>query len=274
VGVVVAVMTAILATVLLHRGEPGPPAGAVAASDPGPARTVGRLRVTQVQTACCYIEGQVSYLRLTSDGDIVFERDFRTLDATQPLVSEPLPSGPYRLGSWQRPCEASCPPVPDPTGELSANRGALGPPTDGCEAQVTVRPGHQLGVTVQFAPFRGCTVSVGKSAPTSSIPDVVALRAQYPGCGNDFGPGKLGAAPRRCLLSAYEQGLPAELAVFKPPNSNAPELRLYRVNADRSVEVFTHPADGSRWLRITCGSLAETNQALEARRCGTPKQLK
>ena len=88
----------------------------------------GRLRISQHQTSCCYIEGQVSHLIVRDgDGKEVVNRTFQTVDPASPVVDRELAPGRYEIESYQQPCNGNC--------------GYLDPPTDRCVQSVAVGRG-------------------------------------------------------------------------------------------------------------------------------------
>ena len=112
---------------------------------PGTDVESGRLRISQHQTSCCYIEGQVSHLIVRdADGKEVVNRTFQTVDPGSPVVDRELEPGRYEIESYQQPCNGNC--------------GYLDPPTDRCVQSVAVRAGGDLILTVEFAPGEGCRI--------------------------------------------------------------------------------------------------------------------
>jgi hypothetical protein len=109
---------------------------------PGPGLTA-QLRIHQRQTACCYIEGQVSYLVVRDeDGNVVVEQEFTRSRPNRPAVDVQLAPGRYIVTSYQRPCDGNC--------------GYLDPPTDRCKTTITLAPDDIVLMTVEFAPGQGC----------------------------------------------------------------------------------------------------------------------
>lgn len=145
--------------------------GPVTASDAGgqadpDAASSGRLEVVQ-ELECCYIEGSVSHVRLeTVGGQVVAENEFGSGPLIQPALEvTALPAGSYVLESWQRPCEAACPP-----------QGGLDPETDRCEVEFGVAAQDRVEALVEVTPGRGCTITVGdRAAQTTGDGAVHAL---------------------------------------------------------------------------------------------------
>lgn len=115
------------------------------------SEATGALKAVQ-ELECCYIEGSVSYVRLaTVDGQAVAENEFGAGPLIQPALEvTALPAGRYVLESWQRPCEAACPP-----------QGDLDPETDRCEAELDVEAEERLEALIEVTPGQGCTITVG-----------------------------------------------------------------------------------------------------------------
>lgn len=122
-----------------------------ASSPVADAGATGALEAVQ-ELECCYIEGSLSNVRLqTSDGQVVAENEFGAGPLIQPALKvTALPTGSYVLESWQRPCEAACPP-----------QGGLDPETDRCEAELDVAAEERLEVLIEVTPGEGCTITVG-----------------------------------------------------------------------------------------------------------------
>lgn len=120
-----------------------------AQASPGPAATAGaaagagQLLITQVRVGTAVpIEGAFAYIRLErAGGGTVAER--RLPDSGKLTLT--VPSGVYRLMSWQRTCDANC--------------GNLDPPGNHCARPVTLRKGEQLQavIRVDFA-SSGCVI--------------------------------------------------------------------------------------------------------------------
>jgi len=124
----------------------------------------GTLVVTQDQIDCCYTEGQISFIRVTGNGESV-ERWVGPGGTRKVIAQLDLPAGGYTVESWQRPCSGSCPRL-DEEGSPIEGTGALDPPADGCSGTVEVSAGETLDVLVQFAPGQGCAVE----AHTDGLP--------------------------------------------------------------------------------------------------------
>lgn len=149
----------------------------------GPAPTIGptpdggtgvaRLHVEQVfADNTGYIEGSFSYLEVhdASTGEMVIEEVF-TGDAPAVLDRELAP-GSYRLVSYQRPCEASCPDL----------GGGLDPPTDRCESVFDAAADTTTVATITVSPGQGCAIRLepvaSADAPAPPCPsEAVAVSA-------------------------------------------------------------------------------------------------
>jgi len=90
----------------------------------------------------------VWYVRIeNSKGAIVTEEAFPSGSI---YVDSPLPKGKYRVISWRRPCETTCP----TTGE-----SGLGPLADVCGALVHVSVDKSVRVEVAINPDETCQIS-------------------------------------------------------------------------------------------------------------------
>lgn len=108
--------------------------------------TSATLSVQQVldTSGALYIEGSLGYLRLVdAGGSTVFEK---RLDPEKLAVSREVPAGEYVLQSWQRPCDGNC--------------GYLDPPTDRCDATLTLAPDSDVHVMITLRPANGCEMTV------------------------------------------------------------------------------------------------------------------
>lgn len=215
-----------------------------------------RLRVTQHQTACCYIEGQMSYLQLRNEsGGLVVDKAFRNQDMIQPVIDERLPVGTYTLYSWQRP--------------FGGNPGILDPPSDECEMTVELLPQSETFVTAAFAPGDGCTMTRTDQPLQSTIPDRFAFREELMSCGEDFPqPVELGiqgrSPARTCFLEIYENGGQAEVAIWARVSERAIRPGYHRILPDRRIEVFVTPENtraGDVWAYYQCNGLNAVDNA-------------
>jgi hypothetical protein len=121
----------------------------------------GRLRIGQHQTACCYIEGQISYLIVRdAAGESVVEHEFTGSNAANPVIDVHLPAGSYEVESYQRPCDGNC--------------GYLDPPTDRCVDSVVLPPDGDVFLTVEFAPGEGCEFIRAEQPSGTTAASVVA----------------------------------------------------------------------------------------------------
>ena len=203
-----------------------------------PAGPTGTLRVTQVQTACCYTEGQVSYLSITGpDGPVITDRSFRPLANRAVLYSVLLASATYEVVSYQRPCDGNC--------------DHLDGPTDRCSGLFEVAPGAPIAVVVQFAPGKGCTMSIDPTV-ASVIPDEIALAGERRDCGvdNPFPP----HPARQCLADAYNAGVAAQVTTHASPNY------VQVVRFDNGIitvyqQALGPPSSPSPWTVQTCARL-------------------
>jgi hypothetical protein len=106
-----------------------------------------RLSVDQTIVGdALYIEGSVSYVRLVRRGGGVALQ--KKLDARSHAVFR-VPSGRYRLSSWQRPCDGNC--------------SYLDPPTDRCSRAFVAGGGARLRAKILLRPGRGCRIVLSRS---------------------------------------------------------------------------------------------------------------
>lgn len=128
------------------RGPSGPSTLAATSSP----NSTSRLVVDQRRVGgALYTEGAFSYLTIeTSDGRPVLEEEFTDTRLTRPLVDKILPAGSYRMSSFQRPCEASCP--------SPGAAGTLDPATDRCSVTFDLLEGQSLSASVELRPGEGC----------------------------------------------------------------------------------------------------------------------
>jgi hypothetical protein len=254
-----------------------------ATTAPGPTATI---RITQVETDCCYSEGQVSFLELSGNRGSVLSRGFVPAATSAVLAEVTVEPGTYALESWQRPCEGMCPSLDD-NGQPSDER-MLDPPVDRCAGEISVTADETTNVLITWAPGDDCAISFPATQPSSDVPDAVALRQPYPSCGTDFGlqdiadQGEPAPAPRsndqrRCFYDAYVEGREAELEAYEPTDD--PELMrrlVYRLDGDGQIDVFYEDApDWTSWFHYTCTGLEEapTGYEFETVGCTIPEPL-
>ncbi len=261
------------------------------ASGSGNATTVdpthtATIRITQDQTDCCYTEGQISFLSLSSDGGAVIDRGYAPAASTSVLAQVAVEPGTYVLESWQRPCSASCPDL-DEDGQPIGDGGLDAGRAEQCSIEVVVTDGERSNVLITWAPGAGCEITLPETQPSSDVPDEIALRAPYPTCGTDYGLEELAYTmassstvlpneKRRCFLDAYSNGKPAELNSYEP-TEDPTILRhlIYRTGGD-DVEVFFEQATNwGSWSRYTCTGLeqASTGYEFETMSCSEPEAL-
>ena len=112
----------------------------------GQATGLLRIREVVVPGSPIPIEGELSYVRATPQGGGTARR------ARIPYGGKPvtlrLPAGSYLLAVWHRTCDANC--------------GMLDPPTDRCQARVSVRVGTTVAVTVRHRFGTPCRIAVGR----------------------------------------------------------------------------------------------------------------
>ena len=114
----------------------------------------GVLIVDQGRGPCFFTEGALPYVKLESaDGHVIVERLVRDTRCVLPLLRLQLQAGHYRLVSYQRPCEGSCP--------RRGGRG-LDPPTPQCAATLDITPEQTLTALVRPLGGRGCRIGVGE----------------------------------------------------------------------------------------------------------------
>lgn len=203
-----------------------------------PTGPTGILRVTQDQTACCYTEGQVSYLTITGpSGAVITDRSFRPLASRAVLYSVLLAPASYEVVSYQRPCDGNC--------------DHLGPIRDRCTGLFEVAPGAAIAVVVRFAPTKGCTMSIDPTVE-SQIPDEIALVGDRRDCGIDY----FHTSPRperKCFADAFSAGVAAHVVTNTPPNY----LDVVRYD-NGIITVFRNTpglAKTSTWSKQTCTGL-------------------
>lgn len=109
-----------------------------------------RIEQVLVSNGLFYTEGSYSYVRVAQPdgGQVVKKRLARARECSKSeCVSEAvlrLAPGEYRFVSFQRPCDGSC--------EL------LDPPTDRCDALITVKAAEALDVVITVRPGEGCKI--------------------------------------------------------------------------------------------------------------------
>ena len=122
----------------------------VGCSDSDPAEQRGRLTVFEsLPPHPPYVEGSLSFLRVVQLATKKVLVDGPRTDGTgvrgqDPLYSQPLPAGEYRLISYQRPCAGNC--------------KNLDPPADRCSSVVRLNAGEKLSVRVLLGQRGGCTI--------------------------------------------------------------------------------------------------------------------
>jgi hypothetical protein len=215
-----------------------------------PAGPTGILRVTQEQTACCYTEGQVSYLTITGpNGAVITDRSFRPLASKAVLYAVPLPSAAYEVVSYQRPCSGNC--------------DHLGGPKDQCSSAFDVAQGAVVAVVVRFAPAKGCTMSIDPTVE-SQIPDEIALVGDRRDCGIDYRTAS-SSPERKCFADAYSAGLPAHVVTNTSPNY------LDVVRFDNGIVTVYRKTPGlantSTWSVRTCIGLKPNKSGYELKGC-------
>ena len=220
-------------------------------TQPGAGSEAGRLRISQHQTSCCYVEGQVSHLIVrNADGNEIVNRAFQTVNPASPVVDLELDPGDYEVESYQQPCAGNC--------------DYLDPPTDRCVTSVAVGAGEDVFLTAEFAPGEGCRLERTEEPLPSPVPDEFALREPYRDCGLDFSLDSEDlsfGSERRCFIDANTAGEPAELSSYESGRDpDVPDFFVYRSNADRTLDVFLpnlgRATDGP-WRRYHCDGLTE-----------------
>ena len=169
---------------------------------------------------------------------MISDWSFRPLANRAVLYSVLLASATYEIVSYQRPCDGNC--------------DRLGPPRDRCSASFEVAPGAPIAVVVQFAPLKGCTMSVDPTVE-SLIPDEIALVGERRDCGIDYSEGPPHPA-RVCFAEAYNAGVAAHVVTTTPPNY----LDVVRVDGDPTLTVYRNTpglAKTSTWTKQTCKAL-------------------
>jgi hypothetical protein len=127
---------------------------ATRASGPGAAApaTAGQVKITQVKVGDAIpIEGALSYIRIEREaGGALTERQLPTSDH----LTLSVPSGTYRLMSWQRFCDGNC--------------GYLDPPSNRCALPFTLRAGEEIEVEIRVNFASGCVIVLHHSKPTGN----------------------------------------------------------------------------------------------------------
>lgn len=228
----------------------------------------GSLFLVHHQTACCYSEGQISFLQVTSPaGDIVADRAYAALGSSVAVLDLPVNAGRYHVRSWERPCDGSCP--PDPRSEQM-----LDPVTDECAVDVDIAQGERQERTIEFAPGKGCTIIVGAAAVT--VPTSVSLRPDVLGCGTDFGfDDRTRTTAQDCLLDAFVHGKQAEAMSYEPSaDPERPRFLITMTTTDGVVVFERADPDVDRWTRTQCSGLARGSDGhVTPTACEAPEPL-
>jgi hypothetical protein len=110
--------------------------------------------VVDQQLSVFATEGAFPYVRLESaEGRVVAERLIHDTRSVLPLLRQGVSPGSYRLVSYQRPCEGSCP---------SRGQRGLDPPTLRCEARFEIATGETFTALVRSHGGRGCRIVIGE----------------------------------------------------------------------------------------------------------------
>jgi hypothetical protein len=146
----------VLAFVFLGGGKTADNAPQVRARASGATaldEQAGFLVVDQ-QRGVFFTEGAFPYIRLESaEGQVVAEHLVRDTRTVLPLLRQPVSAGAYRLVSYQRPCDGSCP---------SEGARGLDPPTLRCEAKLEIAPRQTITALVRSHGSRGCRIVIGE----------------------------------------------------------------------------------------------------------------
>lgn len=127
-----------------------------------------------------YTEGFFSYLRIDGPAGspvVKLEEDFKPAPTgVRPQEIEVrggagsatavVVPGSYSLASYQRPCEAACPPG-----------GVLDEARDGCTATINIAAGDRISVVVTVHPGDGCTIDLERSAGANADRPIVLCEA-------------------------------------------------------------------------------------------------
>lgn len=149
-AVAMVVAVGIVAAVMVRGPQPSAP---FIGQSPDTGAATPRLHVEQILEGGFYTEGSFGYVEVfeAGSGDLAFEQVFT--GEGPPVLDVELAAGRYRLVSFQRPCEASCPGGATPG-------GALDPPTDRCEATFESTPGATVVATISVTPGQGCAIDL------------------------------------------------------------------------------------------------------------------
>jgi hypothetical protein len=228
-----------------------------------------KLRVFQEQRACCYTEGQVSFLSVNGlDHEIRLSRT-----GLVPLIEIAVPLGAIEIESWQQPCSGNC--------------GFLDPPANQCSIAVDASSPQIIYLLISFAPGPDpCEFTMLQEDPATSVPLGFGFRRPLPSCGEDFTmqEAMYGDVPhesevRRCFVGAHMGGEPAEMTAYIPQdpdsgNDDLLDLYTYRTQPDAPVEVFVNVGpDFVAWQTYTCDSLTEVGgpELFQLEGCSDPQ---
>jgi hypothetical protein len=147
VVVLAAAAAGLVAVLLADRGD-APPVG--------PARLVVHEQTAQRQPDATYVEGAVSFLRVSStSGPPVrfrarsgYKRVGEGFERRPIHFDRTLQPGRYVVSSYVRPCGGNC--------------GVLDPPTDRCATEVVLEPGVRVDATVVSMPTRPCRIEIDR----------------------------------------------------------------------------------------------------------------
>ena len=125
-----------------------PACGTVSAETGGEPRAVATVEVHQtLGDGPMYIEGSVPHVRIVdAEGAVLIDRDLPQWRLDEPLLTETLPAGTYRILTHQRPCEGNC--------------AHLDPPTDRCETTFRAAAGQRVQLEIRLKAGQGCTIIV------------------------------------------------------------------------------------------------------------------
>jgi hypothetical protein len=111
-----------------------------------------------------YIEGSVSFLRvLDASGRLVLEQ--RATGRVRWRVRTRLPAGPYRVTSFERPCDGNC--------------SLLDPPRERCSRRIRIFAGSRTGIRATVRPHRGCRMRVKARPALFPPPDRVRAARHF-----------------------------------------------------------------------------------------------
>jgi len=188
-----------------------------------------------------YLEGSIAFVRVRdARGELVVRR--RTARPRFRVLRK-LPSGRYRVISYQRPCDGNC--------------SLLDPPTDRCARRVRILSAGLTHVRVRLRPHRGCTMS--RRALPARFPRTARVRAvlswlRSRGASNSWSLidswGRLhGFAPQRTYVSASLVKTMLLVAYLRTIGNRAPDT-AERASLGPMIRVSSNDAADTIYYRV------------------------